>query len=352
MKVDGLSKFVNGIRGYTVLSGQLWGLCTMVFRLFIVGAIGSSVYGGDFKDFVCDTSQPGCNNVCFNRFSPMNHIRFWSFQLLFVCCPVIFFHFFAQYQTALVHKAKLLTAKFNETEDRMKVADDDKQFSELRLQSILLKTKRDSVKTKIGNYGSDGYKEKTKRTLEKDTKVVMTQRIKLAYILQVICRLFLEVLFFLLTAYLQSYKNMSGFGMGDFKAVFEPTRTFYEPERYNCTHAVMGNYMGRGYSACAQNTQIVCWNSRPWEKQIFMYYMTVMNFLCIIFTAFELIEVIYLESSRSSRRNLNKNIRMEVSPEYATAPITEEQSVLQLNADEPQPVTEKEPEDKPSPPAK
>jgi len=340
MKVDGLGKFVNGIRAYTVLSGQLWGLSTMVFRLFVVGAIGASVYGGEFKDFICDTSQPGCNNVCFNRFSPINHIRFWSFQLLFVCCPVIFFHFFAIYQTALVDKAKKLNARCAETEELMKNVDSDSEFKELRLQSILLKNKRDSVKSKIGNYGADGYKEKTKRTLEKSTTIVITQKIKIAYIIQVLCRFILEIVFFLLTALLQSYKNISGFKIDDFSALFQPSKTFYEPERYNCTHTTLGNYMGRGYSACAQNTQIICWNNRPWEKQIFMYYMVVMNFICILFTFFELIEVLYLESSKGTRKKFERSVQIQ-SPEYNRPPVEEEIVPIQITADEPDKVEDK-----------
>ena len=89
------------------------------------------------------------------------------------------------YQTALVDKSKKLNAKYTETEELMKNADSDSEFKELRLQSVLLKSKRDSVKAKIGNYGNDGYKEKTKRTIEKSTTVVITQKIKTAYIIQI-----------------------------------------------------------------------------------------------------------------------------------------------------------------------
>ena len=89
------------------------------------------------------------------------------------------------YQTALVDKAKKLNAKYSETEELMKNVDSDSEFRELRLQSVLLKNKRDSVKAKIGNYGTYGYKEKTKRTIEKSTTIVITQKIKIAYIIQI-----------------------------------------------------------------------------------------------------------------------------------------------------------------------
>jgi len=284
--------------------------------LFIVAAIGGSVYGGEFKDFVCDTNQPGCGNVCFNRFSPINHIRFWSFQLLFVCCPVIFFHFFTMYQSALVDKAKRLRDEIESTEKKMQDESiNDIKYQKLEAGRLLLVNKTASMKSRIGrNYGEEGFKEKSKRTLDKPVTVIFTRKIKLAYIVQIICRLFLEVVFFLLTAYLQSFKNMSGYNFGQFDRLLKPTSTFYEPERYNCTHAAIGNYMGRGYSACAQNTQITCWNNRPWEKQIFMYYMVVMNVICILFTVSELFEVICLESIKQTRKRQEQQLLMHHVP--------------------------------------
>ena len=31
--------------------------------------------------FRCNIKQVGCENVCFNEFSPISHVRFWGFQV-------------------------------------------------------------------------------------------------------------------------------------------------------------------------------------------------------------------------------------------------------------------------------
>ncbi len=49
------------------------------------------------------------------------------------------------------------------------------------------------------------------------------------------------------------------------------------PEKYECTH---GEFEMN--SACSQNTLIPCWVSRPWEKTIFMLYMTIVSFYFFI----------------------------------------------------------------------
>ena len=56
--------------------------------------------------FRCDTNQPGCQNVCYNRFSPISHMRFWAFQMMFVCLPSLAFMTFAQFEIAKIELVK------------------------------------------------------------------------------------------------------------------------------------------------------------------------------------------------------------------------------------------------------
>lgn len=53
--------------------------------VFVVAA--QNVWGEDTKDFVCNTLQPGCRNVCFDHVFPISHVRLWTLQLIFVTCP-------------------------------------------------------------------------------------------------------------------------------------------------------------------------------------------------------------------------------------------------------------------------
>jgi len=75
------------IKQYSTPIGNVWFVVQFIFRLIVVTMVGSQVYGDEQGQFKCDTGQPGCQNVCYNRFSPISHLRFWSFQLLFLSMP-------------------------------------------------------------------------------------------------------------------------------------------------------------------------------------------------------------------------------------------------------------------------
>ena len=60
--------------------------------MVIVASIGDRVYADEQSEFKCNVGpQPGCENVCFNKFSPISHLRFWSFQILCVALPSVIF---------------------------------------------------------------------------------------------------------------------------------------------------------------------------------------------------------------------------------------------------------------------
>ncbi|CAK8677849.1 unnamed protein product [Clavelina lepadiformis] len=61
----------------------------MIYRIIFVSVIGERVYNDEQSEFRCNTNQPWCSNVCFNSFSPISHLRFWSFQILLISMPPI-----------------------------------------------------------------------------------------------------------------------------------------------------------------------------------------------------------------------------------------------------------------------
>ena len=112
-----VSDFVSKVRTYSTSWGQLWWVMMFVFRMMVVAVIGNQVYGDEQGAFKCDTLQPGCIQVCFNRFSPMGHMRFWSFQILFASIPAIFFYMYAGSQQSNVRKLE-------DAEQRRRLNDD------------------------------------------------------------------------------------------------------------------------------------------------------------------------------------------------------------------------------------
>ena len=65
-----------------------------------VTRICDTVYHDEQAAFRCNIKQPGCENVCFNKFSPISHVRFWGFEIIAVSLPSIIFIVFAAHEVA------------------------------------------------------------------------------------------------------------------------------------------------------------------------------------------------------------------------------------------------------------
>lgn len=56
---------------------QVWLTILFIFRILVLGTAAESSWGDEQEDFDCDTEQPGCENVCYDRAFPIAHIRYW-----------------------------------------------------------------------------------------------------------------------------------------------------------------------------------------------------------------------------------------------------------------------------------
>lgn len=73
MNWNSIEQYISKARLYATSFGQIWWIIIAMFRLIVIVAVASSVYGDEQGAFKCDTLQPGCSSVCFNRFSPMHY---------------------------------------------------------------------------------------------------------------------------------------------------------------------------------------------------------------------------------------------------------------------------------------
>ena len=55
--------------------------------MLVLGTAAESSWGDEQADFLCDTMQPGCENVCYDQAFPISHIRYWVLQVIFVSTP-------------------------------------------------------------------------------------------------------------------------------------------------------------------------------------------------------------------------------------------------------------------------
>ncbi|KAJ3610176.1 hypothetical protein NHX12_022270 [Muraenolepis orangiensis] len=70
---------------------QVWLTILFIFRILVLGTAAESSWGDEQEDFTCDTEQPGCENVCYDRAFPIAHIRYWVLQIVFVSTPSLIY---------------------------------------------------------------------------------------------------------------------------------------------------------------------------------------------------------------------------------------------------------------------
>ncbi|KFO91830.1 Gap junction alpha-4 protein [Buceros rhinoceros silvestris] len=86
-----LEKLLDQVQEHSTVIGKIWLTVLFIFRILILGLAGESVWGDEQSDFVCNTKQPGCTNVCYDKAFPISHIRYWVLQFLFVSTPTLIY---------------------------------------------------------------------------------------------------------------------------------------------------------------------------------------------------------------------------------------------------------------------
>ncbi|KAF3707627.1 Gap junction beta-4 protein Connexin-30.3 [Channa argus] len=78
---------LSGVNKYSTAFGRIWLSMVFLFRVLVFVVAAQQVWGDESKDFICNTAQPGCNNVCYDHIFPISPIRLWALQLIFATCP-------------------------------------------------------------------------------------------------------------------------------------------------------------------------------------------------------------------------------------------------------------------------
>ncbi|KAI4896609.1 hypothetical protein NFI96_008468 [Prochilodus magdalenae] len=86
-----LGRFLAEVQNHSTVIGKIWLTVLLIFRILLVTLVGDAVYSDEQSKFTCNTLQPGCNNVCYDNFAPVSHLRFWVFQIVLVSTPSIFY---------------------------------------------------------------------------------------------------------------------------------------------------------------------------------------------------------------------------------------------------------------------
>ncbi|KAJ3592351.1 hypothetical protein NHX12_007478 [Muraenolepis orangiensis] len=95
-----LTRLLDEISNHSTFVGKIWLTLLIVFRIVLTAVGGESIYYDEQSKFVCNTNQPGCENVCYDAFAPLSHIRFWVFQVIIITTPTIMYLGFAMHKIA------------------------------------------------------------------------------------------------------------------------------------------------------------------------------------------------------------------------------------------------------------
>ncbi|XP_014635586.1 PREDICTED: gap junction alpha-8 protein [Ceratotherium simum simum] len=101
-----LGKILEEVNEHSTVIGRVWLTVLFIFRILILGTAAEFVWGDEQSDFVCNTQQPGCENVCYDEAFPISHIRLWVLQIIFVSTPSLVYVGHAVHYVRMEEKRK------------------------------------------------------------------------------------------------------------------------------------------------------------------------------------------------------------------------------------------------------
>ena len=307
---------------YSTICGMLWYLLVLLFRLIVVASIGSAVYGDEQSAFQCSTEVIGCENVCYDRFAKISHMRFWSFQILALASPVVVFHFYGIFVEGRIEKLKDVEKK------RVEKIEQDEAEKEVENVKGSACSKwdivRDQLNAEIRRRRRLVGKIKQHKVFNKNKlqEVAFTANIRVAYFLSVIARLVIEIVFLYLAYDLfrfAEYLDVPGAIISDGRRIDNPFDLFWirVPQLYRCTGKTVRSACGQHMLPGNLDSYVPCWVSRPWEKTIFLRYMNTLSVICLLLCIGEIIQLLirhYKTYQRKSRERKESNFQYKKAP--------------------------------------
>lgn len=138
-----LGKLLESAQEHSTVVGKVWLTVLFIFRILVLGTAAEKVWGDEQSGFTCDTKQPGCQNVCYDKTFPISHIRFWVMQIIFVSTPTLIY---------LGHILHLVRMEEKEKQKEKDLA----ALSEKQEQLLGNKPKKASVKDNQGHVRLQG----------------------------------------------------------------------------------------------------------------------------------------------------------------------------------------------------
>ncbi|TRY92819.1 hypothetical protein DNTS_024885 [Danionella cerebrum] len=194
-------------------------------------------------------TQPGCENVCYDDFAPLSHVRFWIFQIITITTPTLMYLGFAMHKIARMNddeykpRNKKSIPMVNRGANRdYEEAEDNGEEDPMIIEEIIPEKEKAPTKPTPKHDG--------RRRIKRDGLMKV-------YILQLLSRVVFEV----------------GFLYGQYLMYGFEVRKSHVCSRSPCPHTVD------------------CFVSRPTEKTIFLLIMYAVSCLCLSLTVLEILHL-------------------------------------------------------------
>ncbi|CAL8399979.1 unnamed protein product [Arctogadus glacialis] len=247
-----LTSLLDEISNHSTFVGKTWLTLLIVFRIVLTAVGGESIYDDEQSSFVCNTLQPGCENVCYDAFAPLSHIRFWVFQVIVITTPTVLYLGFAMHKIARMDDSEYRPRPRQRLPSVSRGAGRDHQEAEANCEEDHVIPEENEPEKDAG----DKAPEKLRRKHDGRRRIKRDGLMK-AYVFQLTARATFEV------AFLYGQYLLYGLEVAP---------------SYVCTRP-----------PCPRT--VVCFVSRPTEKTIFLRVMYGVNALCLLFTALEILHL-------------------------------------------------------------
>ncbi|XP_075448414.1 gap junction alpha-3 protein isoform X1 [Ascaphus truei] len=223
-----LGRLLENAQEHSTVIGKVWLTVLFIFRILVLGTAAEEVWGDEQSDFTCNTQQPGCENVCYDKAFPISHIRFWVLQIIFVSTPTLI------YLGHVLHIVRMEEKKKEKEEELKKCikANDDK---ELLLRKGVEKKEKPPIRDERGKIRIGGALLRT-------------------YVFNIIFKTLFEI----------------GFIVGQYFLYGFELKPLYRCNRWPCPNTVD------------------CFISRPTEKTIFIIFMLVVACVSLLLNMLEI----------------------------------------------------------------
>ncbi|XP_033954203.1 gap junction gamma-1 protein-like [Pseudochaenichthys georgianus] len=247
-----LTRLLDEISNHSTFVGKIWLTVLIIFRIVLTAVGGETIYYDEQSKFVCNTQQPGCENVCYDAFAPLSHVRFWIFQVILITTPTIMYLGFAMHKIARMDDSEYRPVRTQKKRmpivSRGAVRDYEEAEDNGEEDPMIAEEIEQDKPEKV---------EKTSEKKHDGRRRILRDGLMKVYVCQLMWRTSFEVAFLFGQYILYGFEVIPS----------------YVCTRSPCPHTVD------------------CFVSRPTEKTIFLLVMYVVSFLCLLLTIFEIIHL-------------------------------------------------------------